>query len=161
MSDAVLRHQVEAGVVGRDWAAKADNSNDWSTVEAILNLTPAASAPSSVRQPEVSSSRLVSRYSDSYLVARTVVGFGFIVKILAFLIGIGVIVISIFASADSHSPIWFFGGIVAGVIAAVPIYVLDVLVSAQGQILKATLDTAVNSSPFLARDEMRQIMSLD
>lgn len=40
-------------------------------------------------------------------------------------------------------------------------FVLGILISAQGQTLKATLDTAVNGSPLLTKDEMRQIMSLD
>lgn len=39
-------------------------------------------------------------------------------------------------------------------------YVFGVLVSAQGQILKAMLDSAVNSSPFLNNEHRAKIMSL-
>ena len=39
-------------------------------------------------------------------------------------------------------------------------FVLGVLVSAQGQILRATLDSAVNSSPFLTNDQRASIMKL-
>ena len=161
MSGSVLRHQVEAGVVGREWPAKAEGSDDWSTVDAILNPNSIKPSSSSESRLEVTNNRNLSRYTDSYLVARTVVGFGFTVKILAFLIGICVAAISIFTAAKSHSSITFFGGLVIAFVVAVPIYILGVLVSAQGQILKATLDTAVNSSQFLTKEEMRQIMSLD
>ena len=63
--------------------------------------------------------------------------------------------------AGSQSLLYTVGGAILGIIVAVPIFILGVLVSAQGQILKATLDTAVNSSQLLTKDEMQQIMSLD
>jgi O-antigen ligase len=51
-------------------------------------------------------------------------------------------------------------GLLVAVVVTVPIYVLGILVAAQGQILKATLDTAVTNSPFLKREEMAKVMSL-
>ncbi len=42
----------------------------------------------------------------------------------------------------------------------VPLCVLGVLVSAQGQILKAALDVAVQASPFLEKEEIARIISL-
>jgi hypothetical protein len=39
-------------------------------------------------------------------------------------------------------------------------FLLAVLIRAQGQILKASLDSAVNSSPFLTNDQRPKIMSL-
>ncbi len=101
----------------------------------------------------------MSRYTDSYLVARTITAFGAIVKFIAFIIGGGVILVSLVAGGQSAQ--YFIGGILLAAIVGIPIYVLGVLVTAQGQILKATLDTAVNSSPLLTKDEMKQIMSLD
>jgi hypothetical protein len=53
------------------------------------------------------------------------------------------------------------GSFVLAVSVGVPLFVLGVLVSAVGQILAATLDTAVTSSPFLTKDQMAQVMSLD
>jgi hypothetical protein len=51
-------------------------------------------------------------------------------------------------------------GSVFGILAGLVLYVFGILISAQGQILQATLDSAVNSSPFLT-DEMRaEMMSL-
>jgi hypothetical protein len=103
--------------------------------------------------------KLMSRYADSYLVARTITAFGAIVKFIAFIIGGGIILVSIIIGSQSTP--YILGGILLAVIVGFPVYVLGVLVAAQGQILKATLDTAVNSSPLLTKDEMRQIMSLD
>ena len=40
------------------------------------------------------------------------------------------------------------------------LFVLGTLVAAQGQILKAALDSAVNSSPFLNDPDRAEIMSL-
>jgi len=114
---------------------------------------------SQASRPKGGRHSLASRYTDSYLVARTVTAFGSIVKKIAGALGGGIIVMGLVAG--SQSAILAVGGIVLGVIVAIPIYILGVLVAAQGQILKATLDTAVNSSPLLSKDEMRQIMSLD
>ena len=48
-----------------------------------------------------------------------------------------------------------YGGIVFLVF-----YVVGVIVSAQGQILKAGLDTSVHTSPFVSNDDKAKIMSL-
>jgi ABC-type antimicrobial peptide transport system permease subunit len=101
----------------------------------------------------------MSRYTDSYLVARTIAAFGATVKFIAFAIGVGIFLVALIAGHQSVE--YGVGGFILGAIVAIPIYILGILVSAQGQILKATLDTAVCSSPLLTKDEMRQIMSLD
>jgi hypothetical protein len=57
-------------------------------------------------------------------------------------------------------PLVVGGAIVLGFVVWLPFWILGVVVAAQGQILKAVLDTAVNSSPFLSNDEKAKIMSL-
>lgn len=103
-------------------------------------------------------SSLATRYTDAYLVARTINGLGEGIKIAGFALG-GLIVLAGFAAASKIGGAFGFGAILLGAVVALPIYVLGVLVSAQGQILKATLDTAVNSSPLLSHDEVRQILT--
>ena len=103
----------------------------------------------------------MSRYTDAYLIARTITAFGETVKVIAFVIGGGIALFGLVAGSYSKHYEAFVGGIILGAIVAIPIYVLGILVAAQGQILKATLDTAVNTSPLLSKDEMREIMSLD
>ncbi len=102
---------------------------------------------------------VMSRYTDAYLIARTLNGFGATVKLIAVIlagaIAVGAVILG------NKSPVFAVGGITVGIIVAVPVYILGILVSAQGQILKATLDAAVHTSPLLTKDEMRQIMSLD
>ena len=51
-------------------------------------------------------------------------------------------------------------GVAAGGTIATVLFLLGTLASAQGQILKATLDTAVNSSQFLSDQDRARIMSL-
>lgn len=51
-------------------------------------------------------------------------------------------------------------GVALGSAIAMILYVFGTLASAQGQILKATLDTAVNTSPFLEAEDRTRIMSL-
>ena len=66
---------------------------------------------------------------------------------------------SIAVGAQGGTQVGIAGFIIAFIV-AIPIYVLGILVAAQGQILKATLDTAVTNSPFLKKEEMARVMSL-
>jgi hypothetical protein len=51
-------------------------------------------------------------------------------------------------------------GVLYGGIVFLFFYVVGVIVSAQGQILKAGLDTSVHTSPFVSNDDKAKIMSL-
>ncbi len=53
------------------------------------------------------------------------------------------------------------GGAIEGVGIAIPLYLLGIVVSAQGQLLKASLDVAVHISPFLHTAEKAKVISLD
>jgi hypothetical protein len=52
------------------------------------------------------------------------------------------------------------GGLLAAGLWFALFFILGSLVSAQGQILKATLDGAVNTSPFLTDEQRAQMMRL-
>jgi len=71
------------------------------------------------------------------------------------LIGLGI--------ADQMTQSYLVGGLggalVGGIIWLIT-WVLGVFVSAQGQLLKANIDEAVNTSPFLVDDQRAKIMSL-
>ena len=111
------------------------------------------------RSSESGKPSIMTRYTDAYVTARTVTAYGATVKSIAWFIGGGIGLIGLIAGSQSMQ--YALGGLFLGAVVAIPIYILGVLVSAQGQILKATLDAAVNSSPLLNKDQMRQIMSLD
>lgn len=101
---------------------------------------------------------LQNRYTDAYVVARTVNGTGQTVKFVGLVVAVLVTLSGLVAASNLGASVGF-AGLLLGVLVALPFYALGVLVSAQGQILKATLDTAVNTSPLLSHDEIRQILT--
>jgi hypothetical protein len=107
---------------------------------------------------------LMKRYTDAYLVARAINGFGSLIKVIAIVIAILLVLIGFWVAAQNgpREPISYLGimGIFAGILSGALFYIIGVLVSAQGQILKASLDGAVNSSPFLTNEQRKKIMSL-
>lgn len=103
------------------------------------------------------------RYSSAYAVSRAVLAFGTVVKIAAGVTAGVAILLGLAAGAvsggDSLTVVAGLAFAAFGVAAGVTTFILGILVSAQAQILRATLDTAVNSSPLLDPDEVRRIMS--
>jgi len=101
------------------------------------------------------------RYRDAYVIAATIVGFGDTIKALGIAFGALLLVAALVIATKGVG-----GVLVALVIAAAAIgagivlYFLGIVVAAQGQILKALLDTAVNSSPFLSDSARAGIMTL-
>jgi hypothetical protein len=106
--------------------------------------------------------KVMSRYTDAYRVARVIVGVGKVVKTLGIVAFLLMIVIGV-GIDDAISPnsrrAWLAGAIVGGIVWLIA-WVLGVIVSAQGQLLKANIDQAVNTSPFLLDDQRAKIMSL-
>jgi hypothetical protein len=109
-------------------------------------------------------SSAMKRYSDAYLVARTIAGVGQLIKNIALVLGACIVLTAFVLGSQSGrafgSSEFAVAGIFLALLAIIPIYVLGILVAAQGQILKATLDTAVTNSPFLNKEEMAKVMSL-
>lgn len=115
------------------------------------------------RPEHTQSGALMKRYWDAYLIARATVGFGTMIKaiggVLAGLIFLGTMI----AASQASSGVGFVilaTGTAFAVFVGLLFFLLGVLVSAQGQILKASLDGAVNSSPFLTNEDRAEIMSL-
>ncbi len=120
-----------------------------------------SSSSATSHDPAGTSAKLSKRYRDAYLVARTIVTVGSVVKGIGIFLAI-VITLAAFVVASQGQDNFKMGlaGILIGVVVGVPLYVLGILVSAQGQILKATLDVAVNGSPFLSNDQKAEMMLL-
>jgi hypothetical protein len=106
---------------------------------------------------------LLTRYKDAYLLTKVTVGLGSFIKGLGVVLGafllLGTAIVSSQAGNFTGVVVFFVGAATACFVGML-IYVLGVLASAQGQILKASLDGAVNSSPFLANEHKAKIMSL-
>jgi len=130
-------------------------------VSSFLGVSPASpTPPSSV--PSDFPSALARRYSDAYTEAHAVVTIGKLVKGVAVFLFIGILIAG-FAIAGQQryggGTEYSIGGLVLGCIVGIPIYVLGILVAAQGQTALATLDTAVNSSRHLKDDDVARILS--
>jgi hypothetical protein len=106
-----------------------------------------------------SSSPVVNRYRDAYRVGAALVGLGNAIKFVGAILG-GII----FLVSLSSKNLLGGGAVVLGIFIAVIVGILfwigGVIVAAQGQILLATVDTAVASSHFLTDTERAQAMGL-
>lgn len=123
-------------------------------------------------------STIVNRYVDLYRTARTMTGLGTTVKTIGLLAAaviflfwfvVGIAAASEtssapFAAQSSAGTAGFFVSTIIGVIFATLVgglfFLLGVLISAQGQLLMATADSAVYASPFLTDEERATAMSL-
>jgi hypothetical protein len=125
-------------------------------------------------QPSAQAGSISGRYADAYLRANFQTGLGKTIQTASLLIG-GVVagLALIFAlselvpqpgmfGASSNTVGAAFGFFVATIAAAMTGigWIFGALISAQGQLLKATLDSAVNTSPFLDDSERARMMSL-
>lgn len=107
-------------------------------------------------------SAIIKRYKDAYLYARWVDGIGRFIKAIGIILAILLILAMLFVGnyTGYNLVVSLLAGIILGVLIGVPFYIGGILVSAGAQILKASLDSAVNSSPFLTNEHRAKIMSL-
>lgn len=114
--------------------------------------------PGPTAEPEAS---VVHRYRNAYHHARAICTMGSLVKGAALALAGLFAFAGLVMSQQSHQgSMYVAAGIAAAIAVGVPVYILGILVSAQGEILKATLDTAVQSSPFMSEGQMREAMGL-
>jgi hypothetical protein len=109
--------------------------------------------------------KVLGRYRDGYRAARTTVVLGTLIKVAGALLGLAVALgLSVLGSSSGEgSTVGLEGlglGLFFGVSTFAVFFVLGVLVSSLGQLRKAALDAAVNSSPFLTNEERAEVMSL-
>jgi hypothetical protein len=110
--------------------------------------------------PRGFSERYSRSYSDAYRVAGAIIAFGLTVKVVGALVATIVALLG-FASGDGFLGV---GGVIVGLLLAgivgLLFWIAGVFVTAQGQLLRAGLDTAVNSSPFLDNVKRAEIMGV-
>ena len=105
-------------------------------------------------QTVVNIDALVKRYKDAYTIATFMVTFGAALKTLAHVFG--VIIFTVGGAALSSSwttpipirTVWGIGGAIFGILVWLFFFVLGVIASCQGQVLRANLDEAVYVCPF-------------
>ena len=107
-----------------------------------------------------STSPFVNRYRDAYRVGSALVGLGSSLKIIGLVLAAAILLASFNLRGGAlGSGALYAGAFFAAVLGAL-FWVSGVVVAAQGQILRAALDTAVATSPFLTHPERTDAMGL-
>jgi len=131
-------------------------------LNSALGIGPSAAVPQGV-DPSV---KAVVRYRDGYRAASFTTGIGTAIKILGAVLGVVVAGLGILASQEllgssRVDTVFAIISLLSGIFTFGTFFVAGVIVSALGQQLKAALDSAVNSSPFLDIPAKARAMSLD
>src|SRR6266542_356390 len=107
---------------------------------------------------------VIHRYRDGYRVAKAIVAIGSTIKVVGFILAGLMALFGLLAGGSNLGAAGTFAGLlgalILGGIVALVFWLCGVIVSAQGQILMATLDSAVGRSPFLSDDDRAAVMSL-
>ena len=104
-----------------------------------------------------------ARYHDAYTTAGVISGIGGVIKGIGIVFGIILVLLGLVVGSNGSGfdrVVVIFGCLITGILGGIILYVTGVLISAQGQILKATLDSAVHSSPFLTDAQRALVMRL-
>lgn len=148
---------------------------EWATIGGSFKAAdiPSASLPadssiSRVGRSDAVARSVMSRYRDAYHVARATTAIGGTVKVIGIVLASLVVLVCIASALSQINErggmlvliAAVFMGLIVSLIFGIPVYVMGILVSAHGQVLKATLDSAVHTSPFLTDDQKLKVMSL-
>jgi hypothetical protein len=132
------------------WRCNASFLSPGEFVGGVATAGPSLGDASSLRE-----ARLRSRYVDGYRAASVIDGLGNVVKMLA----IAIFLLALFGGMGMGGAGLLLGIVVGGVLAAL-FFVLGVFISAQGQVLKAMLDTAVHTSPLMSDDQKASVLGV-
>lgn len=106
---------------------------------------------------------IINRYKDGYKVAEAINFVGQAVKVVGLILFIILAALSLSAGDQGSwgiaAPASGFGVVISALVGGL-IYVVGILVAAQGQLLMASLDNAVNTSPFLTDRERAEAMKI-
>ena len=131
---------------------------------------------SSASAPIDQSAKAVTRYQHGYRVARSVSGLGHICQAVGLLAGILVVLFGVMGSETLMRPnptmvglanyqtqhnVYLVSIILFGAMVAFVGWVIGVLLAGYGQQLNATLDAAVNGSPFLSSSQRSQLLRFE
>jgi len=104
---------------------------------------------------------VIRRYTDAYRVGSAIVALGTAIKVVGVVLAVLVLLVMLGTPSNPFTgPALKFAGIILSITIAVAGWVWGVIVTAQGQILRATLDTAVANSPFLNDGERGEAMGI-
>ena len=106
---------------------------------------------------------LNQRYKDAYSVARGIIAVGRVVQFFGVVLG-GIVILAGLAFSGDHLSSIDKGGtfiaFITGVLIAFAGYVIGIGLGARGQIMLATIDTAVNTSTLLSQEHKADILGV-
>ena len=115
----------------------------------------AASSTTSRSRSDIAQA-LTRRYTDAYIAARWLIRIGSIIKWVA--VALAVVIFIVGVSSRAPGDFGLLIGIFLACAVGIPTFVLGILISGQGQTHLATLDTAVNTSRHLSKDDVAEIL---
>ena len=104
------------------------------------------------------SNALKGRYRDAYAGADAIVGWGNLVKTFGIVAGVVIVLLGVVA-AGNFGPAVFILFLVLAVAVGGMFYMFGIMAAAQGQVLLAALDTAVNTSPLLSVEQKGEVIA--
>lgn len=122
------------------------------------------------------STKAASRYQEGYRLARSISGLSQVCKVAGVLGGLLVIVFGVMgsetvmrpnpsmvnvASVQAQHNVYLISVIFFGALVALLGWIVGVALDGYGQHLRASLDAAVNGSPFLSNAQRAQVMRLE
>jgi len=87
-----------------------------------------------------------ARYQDAYRIAEGAITLGKIVKVVSLILGCLILLIGMIGSSGFGGASVFLGSLIFAVIVAGGGFISGVFIAAQGQMIRATLDIAVNTT---------------
>jgi hypothetical protein len=106
---------------------------------------------------------LERKYRDAYRIGKGLAKMGRVAKALGLMLGVLTFLVALLLAGANYPPglgttTTVLVGLLMSILVAIPAFLLGELVNALGQILMVTLDTAVNTSPFLDSTQKSQIL---
>jgi hypothetical protein len=99
------------------------------------------------------------RYRNAYAIANGNIAIGNALKVIGIVLAIVIILAAVSKSSNSFgSSAWIMGGLVGGVFVGISAYSIGIWITSQGQMMKATIDTAINTSPLIDNEQKKQII---
>ena len=122
--------------------------------------------------------KLARRYRSAYRAAMLINGLGMICQVIGLILGAALLCVGVVGAqhidGSALAVVWVrdtlgvsirdqqqivaYTGLILGAILLVLFWLVGTFVSAIGQMLKAILDTAVNTSPFLTTEEKQNLI---
>lgn len=163
MSPSQEKRQEPKDAQRRDIHAPARNQDtEYASQRATSPDSPQDSSPltPSAMPLEGVAEKAMTRYRDAYLVANSITEQGNVLKGLGVIFAIAIFIVACILQTVGTSYVIVIVGVIVAIAVGTAFYELGVLVCAYGQMLKASLDTAVNGSPFMSDNQKAQAMLL-